>query len=189
MIPGGTRLIAVMLVVAAQATPVEAAVAMLEIASLAVSLIDEILVLAVVVGACFLVDKASWSFLTGQKIASFNPRAALARTLPRLWARLRLPETSATLPGRVRKRRPLGIRGDIRAQVLDEDGDKPIQLILSARMAADIAFITEDFATQVVPNSDEVTRLVNVADTVSSRLEDCLAARLEERVGRPRSLT
>ena len=70
-----------------------------------------------------------------------------------------------------------GTGGTLRARILGDEEDRPIQLVMSAEVADDLAFITEDFATQVVQNSDESARLVRVAELVSARLKDCLAAR------------
>lgn len=66
----------------------------------------------------------------------------------------------------------------VRARILKDDRDRPIQLVVSAGVAADLAFIAEDFAMQVVANDDDdVERLIRTAEIVAVRLRDCLAAR------------
>jgi len=65
----------------------------------------------------------------------------------------------------------------LKAQIVREQDGKPIQLLMSAADAADLAFIADDFSREVLPENDEARRLVAFAMMVSMKLEDCLAAR------------
>lgn len=64
-----------------------------------------------------------------------------------------------------------------KARLVASDAEKPIQMVLTARQAADLAFIVEDFAKEVVPSCEEVERLIRFATMVSSMLDDLVAAR------------
>ncbi len=65
----------------------------------------------------------------------------------------------------------------IKAQILRDQEGAPIQLVLSGDAATGLAFITSDFAREVLPNCDEAKYLIALAEMISSRLLDCTAAR------------
>lgn len=67
------QLIVLTSLVAAQAAPVGAASILLETTSLALSVMDEVVIAGLVVGALVLIDRASWSVLTGQKATGIKP--------------------------------------------------------------------------------------------------------------------
>lgn len=64
-----------------------------------------------------------------------------------------------------------------KARLVLDDDEKPIQMTLSSQQAADLAFIASDFAKQVTPTDDEVSRLIRVAEMVGIKLDDLVAAR------------
>ena len=70
-----------------------------------------------------------------------------------------------------------GSKPVMKAQLLRDSDDLPIQLVLPASAAADLAFIASDFAREVLPDNDEARRLIKLAEMISIKLEDCLAAR------------
>lgn len=70
-----------------------------------------------------------------------------------------------------------GSKPVMKAQLLRESEELPIQLVLPAEAAADLAFIASDFAREVLPDNDEARRLIKLAEMISIKLEDCLAAR------------
>ena len=74
---------------------------------------------------------------------------------------------------------PSGLRAKIRREV----DDRPIELVITAEAAEDLAFIADDFAREVVQDSEEATRLVRRAATLSALIKDCLAARKIDRTG------
>lgn len=55
------------------ATPAGATSAWLETTSMALSVVDEVVIAGLIVGACVLIDRASWSVLTGQKNPGIKP--------------------------------------------------------------------------------------------------------------------
>ena len=65
----------------------------------------------------------------------------------------------------------------VRAKILTQDPGAPVQLVLPAKDAEDLAFIAEDFARQVLANDIESDRLVEAAAAISTKLRDCLMAR------------
>ena len=64
-----------------------------------------------------------------------------------------------------------------KARLVPDDADKPVQIVLTARQASDLAFISNDFAKEVVPSCEEVERLIQFAALLSTRLDDLVAAR------------
>ena len=66
------------------------------------------------------------------------------------------------------------------AKILRDRPDAPIQLVLPPEAAASLAFIANDFAREVLPNSEEAERLIALAEVVALKLLDCVAARSPE---------
>lgn len=48
---------------------------------------------------------------------------------------------------------------------------------LTAQEAADLAFIVNDFARAVAPDSEDAKRMIGLSDQISTKVLDCLAAR------------
>ena len=66
---------------------------------------------------------------------------------------------------------------EIKAQIMRDRADAPIQLVLSPEVATGLAFIAGDFAREIEPNCDEAKYLIALSEMVSIRLLDVLAAR------------
>lgn len=64
-----------------------------------------------------------------------------------------------------------------RARLLRKDPSMPVQLTLPAKDAALLAYLTDEFARSLAPNSDEGDELVDSAAAISNLLHDCLSAR------------
>ena len=71
---------------------------------------------------------------------------------------------------------------EIKAQIMRNCQDAPIQLVLSPEVATGLAFIAGDFAREVEPNCDEAKYLIALSEMVSIRLLDVLAARSPETI-------
>lgn len=65
--------------------------------------------------------------------------------------------------------------GAIKARIRN-DAAAPLQLDLSPEAAAALAYITDDFAREILPNCDEARFMIAVAEAISQRMMDCLAA-------------
>lgn len=78
------------------------------------------------------------------------------------------------------------VNDGFKARLVPDDAEKPVQMVLTAQQAADLAFITGDFAKEVMPTCEEVERLIQFAATVSSMLDDLVAARALMLGERPR---
>ena len=65
----------------------------------------------------------------------------------------------------------------MKARLLRASPDVPVQLILPARDAALLAYITEEFAKSFDPSSVEGDQLIDSAAAISNILHDVLSAR------------
>ena len=64
-----------------------------------------------------------------------------------------------------------------RARLVSDDPNKPVQLTLPAKDAALLAYLTDEFARSISPNSDEGDALVEASAAISGILRDVLLAR------------
>ena len=65
----------------------------------------------------------------------------------------------------------------VRGRLLRKDPNLPVQLTLPAKDAALLAYLTDEFARSLAPDSDEGDQLVDSAAAISNVLHDCLLAR------------
>jgi len=80
----------------------------------------------------------------------------------------------------------LPFREGVKARLARDEPEKPVEMVLTARQAADLAFIVGDFAREVAPTCEEVERLIRFAASISSKLDDLVAARALMMGERPR---